>query len=119
MAAVALTAVSVPKTGYNLTDSAGFTTLVAGSGNGASFDYQSNRVLILKNDTGGAAVFTVKITQPAAYTALGITIPSPTITVATGKTWLVTPDQLMAPSGLSTITIECDVAGKALVGQLA
>ncbi len=118
MPAVAITAVSIPKTGLNLTDQA-FTTLASGSGNGVSFSYQSNRVLCLKNDSGGSAVFTIKLTNPPGYTEIGATVPNPTITVANNKTHLVSLDELMQAPGTTTITVECDVAGKAVLLQLA
>ena len=57
MARTGITAVAITDTGYNLTDSAGFTTMSTGAGNGVSFAQAGSDRIVLKNDTGGAAVF--------------------------------------------------------------
>src|SRR5687768_10198774 len=76
-------------TGYNLTDSTDFTTLVAGSGNGVKFSYAADDLVLLKNDTGGAAVFTFKVTSPGSFATFGVTVTHPTKSVAAGKTLLL------------------------------
>lgn len=117
MAATTITAVSLPHTlaGYNLTDSAGFATLTTGAGNGVKFSFAANLIVVLKNDTGGAATFTVKVLTPTSYSTYTVTVTDPTIAVANGKTYLLRLDE--SPFRLSTgyITIECNVAGKVLV----
>ena len=117
MPAATITAVTLPHTmaGYNLTDSAGFTTLVAGSGNGVKFDYVDDLVVVLKNDSGGAAVFTVKVRTPASFTTYSAGVSHPTINVANNKTYLLRLDQSPFVDASGDITIECDVAGKVLV----
>jgi len=116
MAAATITKVAIPNSsaGYNLTDSAGFTTLVAGSGNGVKFTYEQQLVVVLKNDSGGAAVFTFKTILAGGYSSYGVTATNPTLTLATGKTYLWRPNTIFRDSS-SFVTIECDVAGKALV----
>ena len=114
MARATVTAVSITDTGYNLTDSAGFTTLSTGAGNGASFAYDGNNLIVLKNDTGGAAVYTVKVPTPSTYSGLSLTIPDMTVSVANGKTWLLEPNSVFRQSD-GNVYIDCDVAGKILV----
>ncbi len=114
MSRATITAVAITDTGYNLTDSAGFTTMSTGAGNGVAFAQSGSDRIILKNDTGGAAVFTVKVPTPSGYTALGLTIPDMTVTVANGKTWVLEPHSLFRQSD-GAIYIDCDVAGKILV----
>lgn len=116
MAAVDIDAVAIPhdSVGYNLTDSAGFTTLVAGSGNGVTFDFADDDLVVLKNDTGGSATFTLKAVLQSAYTAYGVTVTNPTKVVATGKTFLLRLSNVFKGTG-NKVTIECSVAGKVLV----
>lgn len=113
MAAATITKQVIPRSsaGYNLTDSAHFATLVAGSGNGVKFAYEAGLSVILKNDTGGAAVFKFLAQLAAAYTTYGVTL---THSVANGKTYIWHPETLFRDS-TGFITIECDVAGKVLV----
>lgn len=113
MAAVTITKQNVAANGLNLTD-ATFSTLVAGAGNGVKFDYHPHNILVLKNDTGGAAVFTLKVTQPAEYSGPGITLPDETVSVADGKTYLY-PSLPIFKNSSAQVTVECDVAGKVIV----
>jgi hypothetical protein len=114
MAAANISAVSVPAGGYNLTDSADFTTLVAGAGNGVTFTYNPTDLIIMKNDTGGAGVFTIKTPTPAAYSGI-VTVGDETVSVANGKTYMYPILAIFKNTSTGKITIECDVAGKVLV----
>ncbi len=114
MARTPITAVTKPVTGYNLTDSADFETLSTGAGNGVSFAQDANQVIHLKNTSGGAAVFTIKVPTPSAYTPFSLTMPDKTFNVANGKTLVVPASSIFRqPDG--DIYIDCDVAGQVLV----
>ncbi len=114
MARSALAPVSIPTTGYNVTDSAAFAALTAGANNGKIIDYDAAARILLKNTTGGAAVYTIKMATPAPYSALGVTISDMTVTVAAGKTWELKPHAAMLQAD-GKIYIDCDVAGSILV----
>lgn len=114
MARATIVSVSISDNGYNLTDSSGFATLGTGAGNGVSFAYDAHDVVVLKNDSGGAAVYTIKVPTPEAFSAKGLTIPDETVTVATGKTWLYPLSSIFKQSD-DNVYIDCDVAGKVLV----
>ena len=114
MARSALNPVAIPATGYNLTDSADFAALSAGATNGKEIVYDAAGRIILKNTTGGAAVYTIKVPTPAQYSQIGITLSDMTITVAAGKTWEVKPHAAMRQAD-GKIYIDCDVAGSILV----
>lgn len=116
MAAVSINKVTVPRSmsGYNLTDSADFTTLVSGAGNGVTFGFSSSDIVVLKNDTAGSAVYTFKVRVPTEWSTYGVTATDPTITVAAGKTVLVKLADIFKDSS-GNVTIECDVAAKVLV----
>jgi hypothetical protein len=103
-------------TGYNLTDTADFATLSTGSGNGVKFVGAAEDIVILKNDTGGAAVFTFKVPAQAKLAAYSATVTNPTRSVAAAKTYLMRLGSVFqdAADGRN-VTIECDVAGKVLV----
>jgi len=103
-------------TGSVLTD-ATFTTLSTGSGNGVYFSYLGTDLIVLKNDTGGDATFTFVISTPSSYSTYGITITSPTVVVANGKTTLIRVSDLFKDAD-GEINIDCDVAGKVLVYNL-
>lgn len=113
-ASISRIALAETNAGYNLTDSADFNTLVAGAGNGVTFDYGANDVVVLKNDTAGAAVFTLKIVVVAGYTSYGAGVTNPTRSVAAGKTYLMRLDANFKDAS-NKVTIECDIAGKVLV----
>lgn len=114
MARTAITSASIANTGYNLTDSTGFSTLSTGSGNGVSFAYDSATLIYMKNDTGGSAVFTIKVPTPSTYSGLSLTIPDMTVTVANGKTVIMKPNAIFRQTD-GSIYVECDVAGKVLI----
>lgn len=113
MARTGITAVTLTATGYNLTDSAGFATLSTGAGNGVSFAFNRNDTIVLKNDSGGSADFTIKIPTPGTYSAR-TTVNDDTVTVADGKTWLYKCTEIFKQSD-GDVYIDCDVAGKVLV----
>lgn len=113
MARVAASRTAFPDTGINLTD-ASFTTLATGANNGVEVPLFDPDILVLKNDTGGAAVFTVKVPQPSEFSEQSITVPDKTYSVATGKTYLI-PANLIYRQSDGDVYIDCDVAGKVLV----
>jgi hypothetical protein len=113
MARTAITATAIPATGLNLTD-ATYATLGTGAGNGVSIVYDGNTRIVLKNDTGGAATFTIKVPTPASYTDIGVTFPDMSVSVANGKTYEFKPAAVWRQSD-GSIYIDCNVAGKALV----
>jgi len=117
MARTAITATSVPSTssnGYNLTDSADFSVLATGSNNGVEFDYAVEDVVILKNTTGGAAVYTLVAKAITGLTNAGGSVTDPTVTVAAGKTHVIKPAAIFNQAN-GKFYIDCDVAGSALV----
>lgn len=113
MARATITATAIAATGLNITD-ATFATLGTGAGNGVSFAYDGNTRVMLKNDTGSAATFTVKIATPTSYSDIGVTFPDMTIAVANGKTWEFKPPSVWRQTD-GNIYIDCNVAGKVLV----
>ncbi len=113
MARAAITATPIPATGLNITD-ATYATLGTGTGNGVSVPYDGNTRIVLKNDTGGAASFTVKVPTPTSYTDIGVTFPDMTVAVANGKTWEFKPAAVWRQAD-GAIYIDCNVAGKVLV----
>ena len=113
MARTTITATTLTATGYNVTDSSDYDTLSTGAGNGVSFAYSTNDTLVLKNDTGGDAIFTIKVPSPTNYSAR-VTIPDDTVTVVTAKEWLYKVTPIFKQTD-GNIYIECDVAGKILV----
>lgn len=114
MARTAITAASIPSTGYNLTDSTDFATLGVGASNGVSFAFDSGTLVYLKNDTGGSATFTLKVPTPTTYSTLSLTIPDMTISVANGKTVVLRPNSILRQSD-GSVYIDCSVAGKVMV----
>ena len=68
MARTTITATAITVTGFNLTD-ATFATLGVGANNGVAFVHNMANKVFLKNDTGGAASYTVKIPTSAALSA--------------------------------------------------
>jgi hypothetical protein len=90
------------------------TTLSAGSDNGHYFSFADAEGFFLENSTGGAAVFTVPLTEPADYAERGITFADKTFSVATGKHVFYPADSRFKDSS-GNINIDCDVAGKIAV----
>lgn len=109
-----IAAVAVPVGGYNVTDSTDFETLATGAGNGVVFPHNNDYRIILKNDTGGAATFTIKIPTPQNLADLSLTVPDFTVSVANGKTYeLKGLSQFRQQDG--NVYIDCSAAGKVLV----
>lgn len=118
MAATLITKVAIPHNavGYNLTDSADFSTLTTGAGNGVKFAYEDDLIVVLWNTTGGSAVYTLKIGQSITkITTYGGSITSPTKTVANGKQFQFRLESIFKNAVDGLVYIECDVAGKVLV----
>lgn len=113
MARTPIDRTALPAASLNLTD-ATFATLSTGAGNGIEVPFRPGDVLVLKNDSGGAAVFTVKVRQPAEFTAIGVTVPDETFSVANNKTHLV-PLTTVFKQTDSDVYVDCDVAGKVLM----
>lgn len=113
MARTAVTATAITATGLNITD-ATYATLGTGAGNGVTVPFDANTRIVLKNDTGSAATFTVKIATPTSYSDIGVTFPDMTIAVANGKTWEFKPPSVWRQTD-GNIYIDCNVAGKVLV----
>lgn len=115
MAAVTNAKTSLPRdlVGVNLTD-ATYQVLIAGAGNGAQFTFLGTDIVILKNDSGGAATYTFKVIPSVAQAAAGATVTSPTVVVANNKSVALRLDDIFKNAN-GIITIECDVAGKLLV----
>lgn len=117
MARTGITATTIPaitSEGYNLTDSADFTTMSTGSGNGVSFAYSARTLIILKNSTAGAADYTFVLANTSTITAVGGSVTDPVVDVAVGKTHLVKPAEVFKQSD-GDMYIDCDVAGEILV----
>ena len=114
MARVPITAVSIPDTGYDLTDSEDFETMVAGASNGVTFAQNAANRIILRNPTGGALTYTFKIPTPASYSAVGVTIPDATVTLAAGDDWVLEPQSVFRQSD-GNIYCDCSGAGEILV----
>lgn len=116
MAVVPISKVTLLHTnaGYNLTDSADFTALVSGAGNGVSFAWASNDLVVLKNDSGSSATYTIKLGPFNGITNYGGSITNPTIVIANNKSYFARLDSQFADAS-GNVVIECSVAGKALV----
>lgn len=88
-----------------------WSTLTAGSNNGKFFSFFDTEGFYLTNDTGGAAVFTIPLTEPDDYAERGITFDDKTFTLANGATVWVTVDSRFKDAD-NYVNIDCDVAGK-------
>jgi hypothetical protein len=114
LAATTITAMS--SNGYNLTDSADFTTMSTGSGNGLEFVADSDHRLVLKNSTGGAATVTFILGPTfSEVTGVGGSVTDPEVTIADGKTHVMPklPSALIDSDG--KVKFDCDVALSALL----
>jgi hypothetical protein len=119
MATTTITKISVSQTaGYNLTDSADFTTMTSGAGNGVVFPFDLKDLIVLKNDTGLSRTYTFLVGQiPTEYTTFSASVTDPTLAVADGKTVLIQPSSLFSNTS-GNMTIECDGTSKILVLDL-
>jgi hypothetical protein len=113
MARSAITRTAFPLAGFNITD-ATYTTMATGANNGVTAPSQQGDVLILRNDTGGAAAYTIKTPQATGYAAQGITVSDVVVTVAAAKIWVYEPTTLQRQAD-NQIYVDCDVAGKILL----
>jgi len=114
MTRATISPVVLTKIGYNLTDSAGFTTLSTGAGNGVQFTFDANDIIILKNGSGLSADFTILVPTETDLDDKGITTPDVTVTVADGKTWIYQPTSIFKQSD-GLMYIDCDQATDVLV----
>lgn len=113
MARAAITRTPFPLTGFNITD-ATFTTMATGANNGVNAPLLAGDILLLRNDTAGAATYTIKTPQPSGYSAQGITASDVTVVVAAAKIWVYEPVNLQRQAD-TFIYVDCDVAGKILL----
>lgn len=113
MARSTITPTTLTKTGWNLTD-ATYTTMSTGANNGVQFNLDVKDIAVLRNDTGGAAVYTFKVPGETKYSDKGATVPDVTVTVAAGKIWLFELSSIFLQS-TGQAYIDCDVAGKILI----
>lgn len=100
-------------TGLNLTDAA-TQTMVLGADNGIETPYVPGADILLRNDTGGAAVYTVEVPTPTEQANIGLTTPDKTVSVATAKDVLL-PMAAAYKQSDGNIYIDCDVAAKIAV----
>lgn len=114
MATTEITADALTATGYNLTDSADFTTLSTGAGNGVEFEFDPTDIIILKNGSGMEATYTFKVPGPATFSDKGVTVPDATVVVADGKTWAYKATKIFQQSDGNMI-VECDEAAEILI----
>lgn len=114
MTTTAISADALTATGYNLTDSSDFTTMVAGTGNGVEFSYNATDLIVLKNTTGSTAVYTFKVPSPSNFSAKGVTVPDATVSVANGKTWLYKLSAIFRQSD-GDVIVECDQTADILI----
>lgn len=91
-----------------------WTTLVAGSSNGRYFSFNDAEMLLIYNDTGGAATFTIPLTEGDDLDALNITFNDKTISLddTDHKICVVSSKYKDADN---YINVDCDVAGKIAV----
>lgn len=113
MARVAVARTAVPVAGIVLEDAV-FTTMVSGANNGVEIPYRAGDLLVLKNDTVGAAVYTIKSAQPSAYSVHSIVVPDKVAGVAAAKTRIIALDTIWKQAD-GDIYVDCDIAGKILM----
>jgi hypothetical protein len=99
--------------GFDLGD-ATYETMVAGAGAGVIWPYASTDLVVLKNDSGETATYTIQLSTPASYVALGLAPDNPTIELADGELYLVRVSELWRDN-TRKCAIDCDQAGKILV----
>lgn len=99
--------------GTNLTDLS-YTTMSTGSGNGKTFAHDNTDMIVLLNDTGGNATYTIIAEPVPSVTDLGGSITDPTVVVVTAKTHVFRPIAGIRQSD-GDVYIDCDVAGKIAV----
>jgi len=97
-----------------IVEDATYTTLVAGTDNGAYWSFADAEFFVMENSTGGSATFTIPLTEPADYTERGISFNDKTFTVATGK-HVIYPVDSRFKDASGNVNIDCSVAGKIAV----
>ena len=103
--------------GTNITD-ATYVTMSTGATNGVTFSHDNTDLIILRNDTGGNAVYSIIVEPVASVTAVGGSLTDASLTVATGKIHVLKPIAGMRQTD-GDIYIDCDVAAKILVLDLS
>jgi hypothetical protein len=91
--------------------------MTAGATNGVMVPYTANTKIILRNDSGGDAVYTFKVPQETKYSGKGVTVPDAAVTLATGKIMIYPLSSIFKQSD-EKVYIDCDVAGKIAAIQL-
>ena len=118
MAAVVVNSVAMSADGSSTLAGISYTTLVSGAGAGVFFTYDTTKFILLKNDSGGAAVFTVLLKDYEDLDDIGATPDDMTIAVADGSTHML-PMSAPFRNSSGQVTIECDVAGEVAVIALS
>lgn len=112
---VTISKVAIPHTGNGIDlTGATFTDLLAGAGNGISYTWGRDDILLLKNSTSDAATFTLKLRPVPTLATYHATIVDPTVVVAAGKVRTVRLDSQFADDS-GNVVLECSLAGKVLV----
>ena len=91
-----------------------WTTLVAGSNNGRYFSFNDAEMLLIYNDTGGAATFTIPLTEGDDLDALNITFNDKTISCDNNDHQFCVVSSKYKDAD-NYINVDCDVAGKIAV----
>lgn len=111
--------ITIAAAGENLTDQGSFKTLTSGADNGVEFTFSKTGFVVLKNRTGGNAVYTVKTAAKDPYNTRGQNPADLTITVADGKDYLFSPSETIhADQSTKKVKIDCDVAAEILAVKL-
>jgi len=91
-----------------------WTTLVAGSSNGRYFSFNDAEMLLIYNDTGGSATFTIPLTEGDDLDALNITLNDKTISCDNNDHQFCVVSSKYKDAD-NYINVDCDVAGKIAV----
>jgi len=91
-----------------------WTTLVAGSSNGRYFSFNDAEMLLIYNDTGGAATFTIPLTEGDDLDALNITFNDKTISCDNNDHQFCVVSSKYKDAD-NYINVDCNVAGKIAV----
>ena len=93
-----------------------WTALTAGSDNGVYFSFNDAEAFLIYNDTGGAASFTIPLTEDSDLSALNITYNDKTVALDdTDHKFCIVSSKYKDASSPPVIAIDCDVAGKVAV----
>ena len=88
-----------------------WTALTPGTDNGRFFSFNDAEALLIYNDTGGAASFTLPLTEGSDLSALNITYNDKAISLDNNDHKLCVVSSKYK-DGDGYINIDCDVAGK-------